>query len=71
MFRLKETRIYSSVYIHVKEYACVLCISSVNGIINKIDVLNYFRSLALLWVSLAMKPATEYIYSSTKQRNER
>ena len=71
MFRLKKPRIHSSVYILVKEHAFVLCVPSVNNIINKMDVSKYFRSFALLWILMTMKPPAEEIQSSTKQRNMR
>ena len=61
--RLKKTRTVSSVYILVKEYDCVICIISVNDIINSMNYPKYFRSLARPSIPLAIKrPPKVYIY---------
>ena len=55
MFRLKKARIQSSVYILVKEHACVLCIPSVKSILPRTILLRYSRSPALFWSSFDIK----------------
>ena len=71
MFRLKKPRIYSSVYILVKEHAFVLCVPSVKSIIPRTILLRYSGSPALFWSSFDIKTVVECSYASPKQETNK